>query len=241
MAPEVALEAALSWSLVVPVKVLAQAKSRLTGLAGQFRAELALAMVADTVAAAAAARRVAVVLVVTDDAAVREAAAGLGAIVLPDEPAAGLNPALEHGAAYSVANWPERGRAALAGDLPALRPEELDAALAAAANSSAGNGGAGNGGAGECRAGNGSAFVADADGTGTTLYAVGPGAEFRPEFGVASRDRHLAAGAAELDLGDLAQGLRRDVDTVGDLRKAAAIGLGPRTLAVLARAGGIPS
>ena len=220
MAPETACEAALSWSLVVPVKVLAQAKSRLTGLAGEFRPELALAMAADTVAAAAAATSVAAVLVVTDDPQVREVAAGLGAVVLPDQPADGLNAALEHGAAYSQVRWPERGRAALAGDLPALRPAELAAALAAA--------------------GNRSAFVPDAEGTGTTLYAAPPGAEFRPEFGLASRDRHLAAGAKELDLGDLGQGLRRDVDTIDDLRHAATIGLGPRTLAVLARAGGIP-
>jgi 2-phospho-L-lactate guanylyltransferase len=226
MAPEVALEAALSWSLVVPVKVLAQAKSRLTGLASPLRAELALAMVADTVAAATAASSVAAVLIVTDDAAVREVAADLGAIVLPDQPAAGLNAAVAHGAAYSAANWPDRGRAALAGDVPALQSAEVDAALAAAGTGSAARW---------------SAFVPDADGTGTTLYAAAPGAQFRPEFGVASRDRHLAAGAVELDLGDRARGLRRDVDTIADLREAATIGLGPRTLAVLARAGGIPS
>ncbi len=221
MAPEVAREAALSWSLVVPVKVLAQAKSRLTGLAGEFRAELALAMAADTIAAAVAASNVAGVLVITDDAAVTALAADLGAMVLEDLPAAGLNAAIRHGGAYSLASWPDRGRAALAGDLPALRPAELAAALAAT--------------------GSRSAFVPDADGTGTTLYAAGPGATFRPEYGVASRDRHLAAGAAELDLGDDVPGLRRDVDTVDDLRAAADIGLGPHTLAVLAKAGGIPS
>jgi 2-phospho-L-lactate/phosphoenolpyruvate guanylyltransferase len=219
MAPE--NTAALSWSLVVPVKVLAQAKSRLSGLAGQLRADLALAMAGDTIAAAVAARSVADVLVVTDDVEVSETAAGLGAIVLPDLPAAGLNAALGHGAAYSVAHWPERGRAALAGDLPALRPWDLDAAFAAV--------------------GNRSAFVPDADGTGTTLYAAAPGADFRPEFGVASRDRHAAGGAFQLDLGDLAPGLQRDVDTVDDLRQAAVIGLGPHTLAVLTKAGSIPS
>ena len=51
MAPE--SPAALAWSLVIPVKLLAQAKSRLTGLPGERRRELALAMAADTVAAAA--------------------------------------------------------------------------------------------------------------------------------------------------------------------------------------------
>jgi 2-phospho-L-lactate/phosphoenolpyruvate guanylyltransferase len=227
MAPDVTVdvtaEAALSWSLVVPVKVLARAKSRLTGLPAQLRSELALAMAADTVAAAAAASRVAAVLVVTDDEEVGQLAAGLGAIVVPDRPASGLNAALSHGAEYSQARWPGRGRAGLAGDLPALKPGELDAALAAAA-------------------GAGTAFMPDADGTGTTLYAAAAGAGFRPEFGVASRDRHLAGGALELGLAGLAglAGLRRDVDTIDDLRQAAVIGLGPRTLAVLARAGGMP-
>ena len=57
----------LSWSLVIPVKVLALAKSRLSGLAGPRRAELALAMAADTVAAAVACPVIAAVIVVTDD------------------------------------------------------------------------------------------------------------------------------------------------------------------------------
>src|SRR5215813_3503457 len=41
-----------AWSLIVPVKVLAHAKTRLAALAGPDRPALALAMAADTVAAA---------------------------------------------------------------------------------------------------------------------------------------------------------------------------------------------
>jgi 2-phospho-L-lactate/phosphoenolpyruvate guanylyltransferase len=85
MAPD--SKAPLAWSLVVPVKVLAQAKSRLTGLTGQLRSQLALAMAADTIAAAIRADAVAAVLVITDDPAVGETAENLGAIVLADEPA----------------------------------------------------------------------------------------------------------------------------------------------------------
>ncbi|MGA3151281.1 MAG: 2-phospho-L-lactate guanylyltransferase [Streptosporangiaceae bacterium] len=203
-----------AWSLVIPVKVLARAKSRLTGLAGDRRAELALAMAADTTAAALAAPPVAAVIVVTDDETVRAALAALGAIVVRDQPAAGLNAALEFGAAYSDARWPGRGRAGLAGDLPALRPDEMAAALAAAGAQA-------------------ESFVPDAAGTGTTLYAAGPAAAFRPAFGPGSRDQHLAAGAVELGLPGLA-GLRQDVDTPADLDLVAGIGLGPRTSAVLA-------
>jgi 2-phospho-L-lactate/phosphoenolpyruvate guanylyltransferase len=203
----------LHWSLVIPVKVLAQAKSRLIGIASDRRSELALAMAADTIAAAVSTPSVSSVLVVTDDPAVTDIAAGLGALVVPDTPAAGLNEALTYGAALSEANWPERGRAGLAGDLPAARPAELTAALAAAARL-------------------GAAFVPDADGTGTVLYAAAPGSKFRPQFGPASREKHLATGAAEVLSG---AGLRRDVDTMEDLRLAAEIGLGPRTRALLAQ------
>jgi 2-phospho-L-lactate guanylyltransferase len=213
MAPE--SEAPLAWSLVVPVKVLAQAKSRLTGLADERRSRLALAMAADTIAAAIRAEVVAAVLLVTDDPEVGDAAADLGAVVLSDEPAAGLNEALRHGAAYSRGQWPDRGVAGLAGDLPALRPEELTTALTAAARLRV-------------------AFVPDASGTGTTLYAAAPGAQFRPRFGPLSRNRHLADGAAEIAAGRQLAGLRRDVDTVDDLRLAAELGLGPATRAVLA-------
>ena len=70
--------------------------------------------------------------------------------------------------------------------------------------------------------------MADAAGDGTTLYTAAPGAAFRPAFGLASRSRHAAGGAAELDL-DGVPGLRRDVDTPADLRDAVALGLGPRS------------
>jgi len=171
-------------------------------------------MAADTIAVAVSARSVGAVLVVTDDPVVSDIAVGLGALVLPDAPAAGLNDALAYGAAHSEAIWPERGRAGLAGDLPAAQPEEITAALDAAARL-------------------GAAFVPDADGTGTVLYAAAPGSQFRPRFGPQSRERHLASGAAELGASRFA-GLRRDVDTIADLRLAAEMGLGPRTRALLA-------
>lgn len=204
----------LRWSIVIPVKVLARAKSRLATLAGPRRPELALAMAADTVAAAVACGS-GTVIVVTGDAAATVELAGLGALVLPDEPDTGLNRALEFGAAHAAARWPERGRAALAADLPALKPGELGGALAAAARLP-------------------EAFVADAAGTGTTLYMAGPEAAFCPKFGPGSRDRHRLGGAVQLDL-DSASGLRRDVDTPADLRQAAQIGLGPRTAALAAQ------
>jgi len=205
----------LTWSLVVPVKVLARAKSRLAAAAGPHRPALALAMAADTVAAALACPDVARVLAVTDDPQAAQALGGLGALVIGDEPDQGLNPALRHGAAVAASRWPAAGIAALAADLPALRPAELGLGLRAAARWE-------------------HAFVPDAAGSGTTLYAARPGVEFQPRFGPRSAQRHRAAGAVELGLPGLAS-LRRDVDGPRDLRAASALGVGPRTAAVAAR------
>jgi 2-phospho-L-lactate guanylyltransferase len=199
----------ITWSVLMPVKVLAQAKSRLAELTGPRRAEFALALACDTVTAVrgsielgAAAR----VIVITDDQVAAVALAALGALIIPDEPRAGLNAALRHGAGYAAARWPRSGTAALSADLPALRPAELAQALRAAAAWP-------------------SAFVAAAAGDGTTLYTAAPGSAFRPAFGLASRARHAAGGAAELAL-DGIPGLRRDVDTPDDLRGASGLGLG---------------
>jgi 2-phospho-L-lactate guanylyltransferase len=195
-----------TWSVVMPVKVLARAKSRLAGLAGSRRGELALALACDTVTAVLRCDAAARVIVITDDQVAAVTLAGLGALVVPDEPRDGLNAALRHGAAHAGARWPGSGTAALSADLPALRPAELGQALRAASAWP-------------------TAFVADAAGDGTTLYTAAPGAPFRPAFGLASRARHAAGGAAELGLEGI-PGLRRDVDTPSDLRGAAALGLG---------------
>jgi 2-phospho-L-lactate/phosphoenolpyruvate guanylyltransferase len=238
--------ARFSWTVLLPVKVLARAKSRLAVLAGDRRGDLALALASDTVTAVLACPEVARVVVVTSDPVAGPLLAALGAIVVADEPAdladladsrgtrgtqggadvvpaasdSGvqdlLNAALRHGAAVAARRWPGTGLAALTADLPAVSPAELATALRAA-------------GTAPGRA----AFVPDAAGVGTTLYAVPPGGEFRPLFGGASRARHAAAGATELGLAGLT-GLRRDVDTPDDLREALALGVGPFTRAVAA-------
>jgi 2-phospho-L-lactate guanylyltransferase len=202
------------WSVVVPAKRLAVAKTRLRPLTsllpGTAHDELVLALLADTVAAATACARVGTVVVVTDDPAAAETARDLGASTLADEPDRGLNPALEHGS-HSA-----RGSAvaALSSDLPALRPDELAAALDAA-----------SGTAPRC-------FVADAHGTGTTLLtAVGTG--LRPRFGRGSAAAHRAGGATALS--GAWPGLLRDVDTEADLRAAVALGVGPHTSALIER------
>jgi 2-phospho-L-lactate/phosphoenolpyruvate guanylyltransferase len=207
-------DARFAWAVVVPVKVLARAKSRIAPLAGSRRAELALAMALDTISAVVASPAAGRVIVVTDDPVAAAELSAVGATVVPDKPGAGLNEALVHGASCAARWWPGSGIAALSGDLPALRPEELAVALRAASSWP-------------------EAFVPDVPGSGTTLYTAGPGVTFRPAFGPDSRFRHAENGAAELLLPGIA-GLRRDVDTGEDLRAAARLGLGARTSAVAA-------
>ncbi|GGQ39850.1 2-phospho-L-lactate guanylyltransferase [Streptomyces mutabilis] len=206
----------MQWTLVVPVKPLARAKSRLADTAHDgVRPSLALAFAQDTVTAALACPEVADVAVVTDDVRAGRELAKLGAGVVPDEPGGGLNAALAHGAAVVRATRPARPVAALNADLPALRPAELARVLAAATEFPR-------------------AFLADAAGIGTTLLAAAPGRELDPEFGMDSRARHRTSGAVELRLEGV-DSVRQDVDTGGDLRAALALGVGPRTAAVAAR------
>lgn len=203
------------WSLVIPVKVLTRAKSRLSALAGQARPRLALAVAADTVRAALACPQVGQLIVVTDDEVAAKELGGLGAVVVGDEPGAGQNPALVHGAAMAAFRAPRAGIGALSADLPALRATELGMALRRAGRWP-------------------QAIVPDATGTGTTLYTALPGVAFRPRFGSDSRHRHRDAGAHEIACDDL-PGLRRDVDTSADLAEAADLGLGPATAELAAR------
>ncbi len=206
------------WTVVMPVKVLARAKSRLAVLAGPRRRELALALASDTVSAVVACPEVARVLVVTSDAVAGPLLAALGAHIVAGEPAGaagGLNAALHYGASVAASRWPGSGVAALTADLPALQPSELGRALRAASRTGT------------------SAFMPDAAGVGTTMYAAGPGEAFRPMFGGASRARHASSGAVELSL-DGVPGLRRDVDTPEDLRTAITLGAGFRTAALAA-------
>ncbi|MGW6913034.1 2-phospho-L-lactate guanylyltransferase [Kitasatospora sp. NPDC054939] len=205
------------WSLVLPLKPLALAKTRLAPFAGPHRPDLALSFALDTVTAALAAPGVDRVLVVTRDPVAGPRLAALGAVVVADEPGGGLNPALAHGAAAALALAPRAPVAALSADLPALRPAELARVLAAVPHA-------------------GRAFLADAPGLGTTLLAVRPGRPLSPAFGDGSRARHTAAGARELHL-DGVESVRRDVDTGADLAEARTLGLGPHTEAALTALG----
>ena len=126
----------------------------------------------------------------------------------------GLNEALAQGALEAGQRWPGLRVAALAADLPALRPAELAAALADAETA-------------------GRSCVGDSARFGTTLLAAAPGGDpgTRPSA-TASFARHVASGATPLTGGW--PGLRHDVDTADDLAAAVRLGVGPHTAEALA-------
>lgn len=230
--------AGVRWSIVIPVKRLSLAKTRLSaalaastpdnllltssGSADQpvpedrlpANGQIALAMASDTVCAALASASVADVIVVTDDQLAAATLSALGARVVPDAPDDGLNAALRYGAELAALHRPDAAVAALSADLAALAASELTDALVKAT-------------------GHPRAFVADAQGTGTTLLSALPGHDLEPRFGIASALAHRRHGAHALD-GDWPT-LRRDLDTPADVAVAARLGLGPATAAQLAK------
>ncbi|WP_206490347.1 2-phospho-L-lactate guanylyltransferase [Rhodococcus sp. KRD162] len=222
--------------VVIAVKDLTTAKSRLAAeFSAAERTRLVLAMLSDTVTAAISV--VDSVTVVTPDPIVADTARGIGARVF-DEPIGGpeqsANERLNH--AFASAAYVLRrehieaevlaGDAppvasidiiALQADLPALRSAELAQAYAAA------------------RCG-GRSLVVDHHGTGTAALILKDSPdELTPLFGAHSARRHTESGAVELD--GKWPGLRLDVDTVSDLERAHALGVGSATAAVLASLG----
>lgn len=201
-----AAAAASRVALVIPVRGGDRGKSRLDVEQAR-RSALAAAFALDTVAAARAADRVGELVVV---GSLAEPIAGVRVIADPGD---GLLAAVAAGLAALPSGAPS---AVLLGDLPALRPSELDEALAAAAAHDR-------------------AFVPDAEGSGTALIVARAGVLHAPAFGPDSAAGHRATGYVELSL-PAGSGLRRDVDTIEQLRAAASLVLGPRTRALIFRA-----
>ena len=199
------------YAVLVPVKPPAHGKSRLVGPPADLRRDLAAAFALDTVAACLAARSVGEVLAVTDDAQFSRQLSSLGCTAIPDGVTGDLNATLRQAAAEVRRRWEDLVPVAVCADLPALRPDDLDAALAQASAHEA-------------------SFVADATGLGTTLYAATHD-RFDPRFGLGSCLAHLGTGAVAIE-GALTS-LRRDVDDLEDLCEALALGVGQHTSAAV--------
>jgi 2-phospho-L-lactate guanylyltransferase len=201
--------------MIMPVKALRRAKSRLRGVADGGRGEqaahagLVLAMLADTLAAVTATRGVRRILVITSDGTVADEVRGTGAELLGD-PTHSLNGALDLAAARLREADPACPLGALGSDLPALRPPELEAAIHGL--------------------GRGRWFCPDRHGVGTTLLLAGAGRALEPRFEGLSAAAHTATGARRLPCPT--PSLACDVDTLADLAAASGLGLGSRTRAL---------
>lgn len=199
-------------AVIIAVKRLSTAKTRLAPIfSGTAREDVVLAMLLDTISAAVT---VAAVTVVTPDPVAGDAARRLGARVLEDPTPGGhpdpLNNALA--TADSALRPAQANVVVLQGDLPALKPQELSAAIAAAPVHRR-------------------SFVADRHGSGTSAL-LAFGVPLDPLFGPDSADRHRRSGAVEL-IGAW-PGLRCDIDTPDDLLVAKQLGVGEATARVLA-------
>lgn len=199
-----------SLRVFVPVKSWARAKTRLA-LPEAARARLARAFATDTLRALTAADPEVDVVVVTDDPRVRSDLASGPWRFLVDQEASGLNDALSR-AVQHPRYADDRGVVAMCADLPALRPQEAAAVFATLVREPRADG----------------AFVGDTAGHGTTLLATHDRTAFRPAFGVASRAAHAALGWQDLSA-VVGPGVRHDVDTVADLQRVLALGVGEET------------
>ncbi len=209
-------DATQAWCVVFPVKVLSEAKSRLT-VGTPAPGELALAFFRDALAAAVATPRVGSIVVATSDDRVRMSSVAAGAVVIHDGEHPGINAAARWGAVHCPAS---RGIAVIVSDLPCLTPLSLETALAAAEQHP-------------------TSFLADIDGTGTTMWCATAPNAVDPRFGHDSRRAHVSAGAVDLvaEHPALLDGLlpaRCDVDTDAALQRARSLGMGTATRAALA-------
>lgn len=198
-------------AVVLAVKDLSTAKTRLAQSQPD-RAELVLAMFADTVDAVRAAG-VEQIVVVSPDVTIAAWARRNGVTRVSDTRRdSSLNAAFALGADTVRARHPGADAIALLqADVPALRPAEFAAAAAAARRHPR-------------------AVVVDRQGTGTTMLVRHTDIDEPTEFGPGSATAHRAAGAVDLDpSGQQWPGLRTDVDTLADLRAAIKLGVGMHT------------
>ncbi|WP_459973806.1 2-phospho-L-lactate guanylyltransferase [Nocardioides pyridinolyticus] len=198
-----------SWQVLVPVKHLSVAKTRMA-LPPADRATLVVSMLRDTVRSALGAAGVEAVHVVSGDPLVADVAHREGAESLLVDGTMGLNAELVV-AARQLPSGATDGVAVVLADLPCLTSAVLSRVLAAAAPGVQG-------------------YVEDLHGTGTTILLAPGGVPLRPAFEGGSAARHARLGRVIGPVEGLARA-RRDVDTLGDLGQAAALGLGACTRA----------
>lgn len=193
------------WQVLVPVKALDMAKSRLE-LVAPMRRSLAMAMLHDVAEACTQAEGVGAVTVVSADDEAVDVPATASLRCRGED----LNEDLVAAIDATRRSLPDVGIAIVVADLPALRAVDLKAVLDAAPRDRA-------------------SFVAGRDG-GTTVLILPAGVDVEPSFGPGSAARHAVVATS---CADAAPGVRCDVDSMDDLNEAARLGVGRHTVAWL--------
>lgn len=193
------------WQVLVPVKTLDLAKSRLE-LVAPMRRTLAMAMLHDVAEACTQADGVGAVTIVSADDEALDVPATASLRCRGDD----LNDDLATAIAATRTALPEVGIAIVVADLPTLRASDLVSVLDASPRDRA-------------------SFVAGRDG-GTTVLILPAGIDIEPRFGPGSAARH---GSVAVAYADAAPGVRCDVDSMDDLNEAARLGVGRHTVAWL--------
>lgn len=201
------------FTVIMPIKPWDGAKSRLHTDSSARRA-LAMAFAMDALDAVLSCAEVGRVVVVTTGDEVAVHARSAGAVVIDEPKSAGQDPlgaAVREGATWAAQEHPDEAVAVIPADLPSLTSVELGRLLGDAKGYPL-------------------AFVADANGDGTTILASQRPSLLRAGYGVGSAERHRSYGAIELQA---PAGLRRDVDEFHELLEAQTIGVGPHTTAAI--------
>lgn len=190
------------WHALVPAKRLREAKSRLG------RDDLTLPFLADVIHAIAGSTLVTQVTVISSDPAIISHVTTLGATTIPDNDSGGLKEAINSGLQWCD-NQQLSHVLVVLGDLPCLTSAQIDQFLTAGCHHEA-------------------SFLADAEGTGSTMWMRTTQSAPSPKFGIRSRAAHRESGVYEVN-GDCFVGARRDVDTAVNLWDALRIGVGTAT------------
>ena len=198
------------WTAIIPVKPWALAKLRL-GVSNDRRVELARAFSLDVLDCVVSTPEVGQVIVVTTEPELQARAQASGAVILNDRPLLSsdpLNDAIRLGRSWALIHAPAEPIVVIPGDLPSLTPGALSAAL-------------------EAMSGCETAFIADGEGSGTTLLSAATPRFLSPLYGAESGRRHFESGCHPIAGVD--PRVRRDVDTVFDFSCARELGIGEET------------
>ncbi|MDF3307920.1 2-phospho-L-lactate guanylyltransferase [Rhodococcus sp. T2V] len=200
------------YAVVVPIRSLRTAKSRLQTESDVMRAQLALAFFLDTITALERSTEVERIVVVSRDATVQGWVRGRCDIVPDGE--IGLPAAIDRGIERLRRLRHSGSVAVVLPDLPYATTDAFDLLLASAR--------------GRLRA-----FLADVAGTGTTCVTAASTEAVVHRFGPNSARAHTEAGLAALDVP--VPNLRNDIDVLDDLRQRHAQSPGNATKKILDR------